>query len=594
MLRISRTTTITRRSLKNTGLGLLTISATLGCSPQSTPQAERSRPEPTPVIAKANANHTVEATSAKPRDYTVPTPSDTAATSPSKPSLSEPQTFGLDQGASVASEPSPGATSIAASASDTVRNESSGFELNLAPASPSTLTLEPPVTNVVPAEPAPANNNVLRSPVSQESPDQVTIDTKREKVKIRFDADASPLNGRIKAETASHGPTNNATDSSDPNNQELAVNDKRLPFTKLPEDDKQTTKPSSIVVASAEEKNQKIAVDWPKPKVAFFITGQQYGYLEPCGCTGLANQKGGLNRRDTLLTSILERGWDVLPLDAGNQVRRKGRQAEMKFQSTADAFKTMNYAAVSLGTDDLFLSPMQLFYALINFDSPDSSPFVSSNITIFDESAMKRYKTIRVGNMKIGITAVLGDEYQKKLIEVKNKDLQIRPAVESLRAVAAEMAKEKHDYQILLAHATLEESAKYAKEVPGFRLVVTAGGFGEPEDKPSPIEGTQSVLVQCGVKGMYAGLFALYDDAKTPVRYQRIALSSQFEDSPRMLQQFVKYQDALKQVGLQELGSRPLLHSSGREFVGLKNVAIAIPKPSIFGNRPVTPNRPSL
>src|SRR5688500_8018820 len=28
---------------------------------------------------------------------------------------------------------------------------------------------------------------------------------------------------------------------------------------------------------------------WGKPTVALFITGQQLGYIEPCGCTGLEN-----------------------------------------------------------------------------------------------------------------------------------------------------------------------------------------------------------------------------------------------------------------------------------------------------------------
>src|SRR5262245_30249499 len=33
---------------------------------------------------------------------------------------------------------------------------------------------------------------------------------------------------------------------------------------------------------------------WPKPAVALVLTGQQLGYIEPCGCSGLENQKGGL------------------------------------------------------------------------------------------------------------------------------------------------------------------------------------------------------------------------------------------------------------------------------------------------------------
>src|SRR5689334_17284064 len=32
---------------------------------------------------------------------------------------------------------------------------------------------------------------------------------------------------------------------------------------------------------------------WPKPDVALVFSGEQNGYLEPCGCAGLVNQKGG-------------------------------------------------------------------------------------------------------------------------------------------------------------------------------------------------------------------------------------------------------------------------------------------------------------
>jgi hypothetical protein len=41
------------------------------------------------------------------------------------------------------------------------------------------------------------------------------------------------------------------------------------------------------------EVNGPIFVDWPKPDVALVFTGEQDGFLEPCGCAGLENQKGG-------------------------------------------------------------------------------------------------------------------------------------------------------------------------------------------------------------------------------------------------------------------------------------------------------------
>ena len=36
---------------------------------------------------------------------------------------------------------------------------------------------------------------------------------------------------------------------------------------------------------------------WPAPDAVLFVTGDQHGYIEPCGCTGLDKQKGGVQSR---------------------------------------------------------------------------------------------------------------------------------------------------------------------------------------------------------------------------------------------------------------------------------------------------------
>ena len=100
--------------------------------------------------------------------------------------------------------------------------------------------------------------------------------------------------------------------------------------------------------------------DWPKPEALLVITGRQHGYLEPCGCTGLDRQKGGLARRYTLIEQLKEKGWPILAIDAGNQVRRFGRQAEVKLQQTVNALKQMDYQAVGFGPDDLRLGVGEL------------------------------------------------------------------------------------------------------------------------------------------------------------------------------------------------------------------------------------------
>ena len=76
---------------------------------------------------------------------------------------------------------------------------------------------------------------------------------------------------------------------------------------------------------SADDKTaDDLVKDWGKPKFVLFISGRQHGYIEPCGCITLARQKGGLMRRHAVQKMLQARGWDVVSIDAGNQVRRFG------------------------------------------------------------------------------------------------------------------------------------------------------------------------------------------------------------------------------------------------------------------------------
>ncbi len=323
---------------------------------------------------------------------------------------------------------------------------------------------------------------------------------------------------------------------------------------------------NSIVVATEAEKNQKIVDGWEKPWACLFLTGRQHGYIEPCGCTGLENQKGGLNRRDTLLRSIEDRGWDVIPIDIGDQVRRIGRQSEIKFARTAEALKMMNYKAIMFGIDELKLSSSELLLPLTDLSGSFTSPFVAANIEILIPGTLDRAKIIQVGDRKIGVTGVLGDDLAREL--PRGDDVRVTRAADALSAVVPKLQAAKCDMLVLVAHTSLEESKKLATQFPIFDLVVTAGGFGEPTYKPEPIPNTKSVMLQVGTKGMYAGIVGLYDSPNEKIKYQRVALSSQFEDSPRIMDLFARYQKELEQSGLSGLGLRPLSHPSTREFVG--------------------------
>ena len=159
----------------------------------------------------------------------------------------------------------------------------------------------------------------------------------------------------------------------------------------------------------------------------------------------------------------------------------------------------------------------------------------------------------------------MGAEYEN---EIQSVDLEINDPVESVKSAVAELQAEDCDFIVLLAHTTIEDSAAVTAQVPGIDLVVTAGGYGEPTLAPEPVAGSEAVMVQVGTKGMYGGIVGLFEDPLQPIRYQKIAISSQFEDSPRMLALFAKYQAKLKDAGLGGLGVSQVSHPSGGEFVG--------------------------
>ena len=302
---------------------------------------------------------------------------------------------------------------------------------------------------------------------------------------------------------------------------------------------------------------------WDAPVLTLVVTGQQHGYIEPCGCTGLDRQKGGVARRFTLMKQLRDRGWTLMPLDAGNLVRRFGRQAEVKLQQSVKALKLMGYDAVGFGTDDLRLGVGELLAVAAAEDSPEDTLYASGNVVVIDPSLMLQSKVVEKGGMKVGVTSILDD----KAMEVKvGGDLGIEPVVESTRKVLAELNEANPDFKVLMFFGKEEAARELAKAVPGFDLIVVGGGGGEPTYQAELIKGTKTRMILTGNKAMYAGLVGLYDNGD--LKYARVPLTHEFEDAPEMRQLMREYQEQLKDIGLEGLGLKPIRHSSGEKFVG--------------------------
>jgi hypothetical protein len=319
------------------------------------------------------------------------------------------------------------------------------------------------------------------------------------------------------------------------------------------------------VVRTFRERNGSLFEGWQQPRAVVVVTGALDGYIEPCGCTGKENQKGGLSRRQNFLKAIAAAGWPLVSVDLGGQVKRFGRQSEIKFQSIADGLRKMGYAAVGLGPGDLRLPAEELVAAVAPVgDQP--TPFVSANVGLLglDANITPRFRVVEAGGLKFGIVSVLGDAEAQ---QIRNDAIEIIPAARAVEAAAAELAKAGCDHQILLSWATPEETQTLAKAFPQFDVVVTAGGADEPPaELPRLPSGAR--LVELGHKGMFAIAIGFFAAADAPLKSQRVPLDARFGEAEDMIAVLATYQSQLESLGLGGLGLAAARHPSGRRFAG--------------------------
>jgi hypothetical protein len=314
------------------------------------------------------------------------------------------------------------------------------------------------------------------------------------------------------------------------------------------------------------ERNGRVFADWPTPQAVVVLSGELDGYIEPCGCTGKENQKGGLSRRQNFLRAVQAAGWPLLAVDLGGQVRRFGRQSEVKFQSIADGLRAMGYSAVGLGPDDLRLPAEELVAAVAPVgDQP--TPFLSANVGLLglDANITPRYRVVEIGGLRIGITSVLGD---KEAEQIRNDAVEVQPAARALEVVASELQKAACDHQILLSWASADETKMLAARFPQFDIVATAGGADEPPAQLPSVAGGSARLVELGHKGMFAVAIGFFADPKTPLRSQRVPLDARWGESPDMIRLLAAYQNQLESLGLNGLGLVAVRHPTGRRFAG--------------------------
>ncbi len=314
-----------------------------------------------------------------------------------------------------------------------------------------------------------------------------------------------------------------------------------------------------------------LAKGWEAPDFAIVYSGRQQGYIEPCGCTGLENQYGGILRRHTAIETLQQRGWPMIKVDAGDQVKRFGQQPMIKLEKTYQALlEIMDYDVIALGAGELKIPSIDLAQLLVNVPQP-STPFVSANIEVVHPDLSQRFKVLERGGKRIGVTAILGDE---SIDELSNTEgVSIQQMRSALTDVLPKMIAQNCDAFVLVAGTSIDNCRALAQQFPQFDLIITTDCAGDPTLEPQFISTPRGnlPLVQVGIKSMYLGLIGFYvADSGWKIRYERIPLDARFEDSEPVKQVFISYQNELRRLweGGRFADIKPRRHPSGNQFVG--------------------------
>ncbi len=79
-----------------------------------------------------------------------------------------------------------------------------------------------------------------------------------------------------------------------------------------------TPGPGSASPAGSAAKSQKVLANWVNPAAVLVISGQDDGYMEPCGCS--AEQIGGLIRRYDFIDRLHDRKWPTAQIHLGGLI----------------------------------------------------------------------------------------------------------------------------------------------------------------------------------------------------------------------------------------------------------------------------------
>ena len=294
---------------------------------------------------------------------------------------------------------------------------------------------------------------------------------------------------------------------------------------------------------------QKYFIGWEKPDFVLCISGQTYGYLQPCGCSD--PQYGGLARRYEFLNSLKQKGWQVVPVDLGDVFPKTSdtpmRQNLLKYETAMRALHVMGYHAVGIGKQELAASlNMVLPQYSLNHDRP--RPLAANLVGVgpdgnYHAMGARPHEIIEgPGRPKIGVVGMVAKTVQTAF-ETDQNAQNIKFDPQQARDSLKELKDKKTDFNIVLLQTAEPFAAGPESEVDkcvtwchdqkqaSVNVVVHSIDDPEPPGQPRDVKGTQ--LVTVGHKGKYVGVLGVWrKKGGFEYKYEMVLMAPEFAPQP--------------------------------------------------------------
>ncbi len=292
--------------------------------------------------------------------------------------------------------------------------------------------------------------------------------------------------------------------------------------------------------------------DWKtKPDLVLAFTGQQMGYLLPCGCS--RPQVGGLERRHNLFEMMRAAGWPVIPVDLGDVPQTHGiaglpnQQAVIKYRYSMMSMLKMGYAGVGLGEAEASLGLGPLLDSIINDKTP---PLLSGNLMDAEKNFAEApkpwwYADVKSADLRVGVLSLVGPQVAARIKTATNGSPLARfsETNATIAALWKQMDKGGVALPILLYQGpetrdpkkAATEATACAQAHPQFPIVAHLTDFDEPSLRPTLVKtksGSISLVIGAGRKGKFVVVVGVWKTGKVDrpfdLKYERVEMTEDF------------------------------------------------------------------